>query len=186
MSITYTPTSGGSGYYGAAFPYQYYSGNIRNCMGFACNIDRFYTYNNNNGSNIYLEDVQNYSTAKEYFYDCIQPCLAYDGIGSRIISSKTGTIAQDEYRIAMRIIPEDTVDRWGETWPADFHFWVQNNTGLWSEKRGTAESRIISDTTNPDITATNHWDLCAIWNSAGTAIITKYYNAPTIYIAIQR
>ena len=84
----------------------------------------------------------------------------------RRISGPTSPINSNEYRFCMRVGNHSSYYI-----PWDYHFWVQTNTGAWSDKHGTTAVSRDPVFANP---STASWDLGDYIN---------YYNSETIYFA---
>lgn len=84
----------------------------------------------------------------------------------RRISGPTSQINSNEYRFCMRVGNHSSY-----RYPHDYHFWVQTNTGAWSDKHGTTAVSSDPVFTNP---STASWDLESYKN---------YYDSSTIYFA---
>ena len=84
----------------------------------------------------------------------------------RRISGPTSQINANEYRFCMRVGNHPSY-----YYPRDYHFWVQTNTGAWSDKHGTTAVSSNPVFTNP---STASWDLGSYKN---------YYDSSTIYFA---
>ena len=85
------------------------------------------------------------------------------GRSIRQISGPTASISSNEYRFCMR------VGSHGSSF--DYHFWVQTNTGAWTEKHGSAAVSYEPIFANP---STAPWDLGEYAN---------FYDSDTIYFA---
>ena len=159
LVVTYKPD-----YYGGAFPYYYNGSNGTNCLGYAIRRAEFISPK----SNSYLDTVTGYTTGT-YFTSCVRPYLNSIGRTNRVVG-RTDVINANEYRIAMRT--HQVNYEYGYPIGADYHFVVENSSGLWAHKPGQTVSTQIYATDNPQD------DECG-WHVTG-----DFYYEDTIYIAI--
>ena len=83
------------------------------------------------------------------------------GRSIRQISGPTASINSNEYRFCMRVGSHAN--------KMDYHFWLQTNTGAWTDKHGT--TAVSDEPANP---STANWDLGGY---------TNFYDSDTIYFA---
>ena len=81
-----------------------------------------------------------------------------------------GLLNSNEYRIAMRT--HQTNYNYGYPIDADYHFVVENSSGLWAHKPGQTSSVQILETDNPQD------------NTCGWHVTGDLYYEDTVYIAI--
>ncbi|OMD98587.1 hypothetical protein BSK63_29965 [Paenibacillus odorifer] len=161
--------------YGHAWPYTAENSYGINCYGYALRFPGAINPGDGDGvSNVrdpaYFTNV--YYTAGLVVQDGNTNPL-YFKPGWRILPGRTAAINSDEHRIALRVgwidsngngkvdIPEDNVD---------YHFMLQNSSGLWSEKHGhqASQNTGISDPSN------------FVWSNGS---LYGFYNSVTVYIA---
>lgn len=177
VSPTFEPTSPITtlSAYGHAWPYTAVNSSSVNCYGYAVKIPwRMNPGDGDNVSNVY---DSGYFTNVNYTASLV----AADGntnplyfkSGWRILSSRTAAVNDDEHRIALRVgwidyNGDGKVDLSGDI--VDYHFMLQNSSGLWSEKHGSTPSQNTA-ISNP---STFTWSLGGY---------SGFYNSPTVYIA---
>ncbi len=171
--------------YGAALPYVQSAGNVQNCFGYAINEDMYivtpeqYAGVSTEYKEHTFRDIGATDTATSYFPEIQQFISSKTDSFATLINSKTDFVDNDSYRIAMRITHGATWETTsGElSWPADYHFFKQTNTGEWSHKQGDALSYPI--TNDPD---TN----CLEWLFGHDMDgVSYYYDSPTIYFSLR-
>ena len=98
--------------------------------------------------------------------------------GSKVrkLNSKDSSINKGEYRIAMRILTQNSY-RGDSAITLDFHFWKQNPNNLhWWNKHGTSDMQALGKV-NPNTTKQKGWKYTDYTGK------TYYYNSKTAYFA---
>ena len=173
MSITYTPTSGGSGYYGNASSYWDVKNSKQpNCWGYALyqssSIEPKFFVGGSSPQVLSNEAATN--LVLNYFSNNLY--RAY-----RVINNQDSAIYQNEYRIAFRISRNTFFYQGNEGGSTGYcieayHFVVQNNTGAWSHKIGEYDS-VNLGYINPSSSSASCWSGIPLGTST-----------PTVFLAI--
>lgn len=149
-------------YYGVAWGFKeknnWYAG-PPNCFGYALGV--------NYKPVLYMEYNDSVYTVANRVISCV------NGMGRniRIINGPTAPIGDSEYRFCMRVGNHKGAIIDGIIVDFDYHFWVQTNTGAWSEKHGGNEVTEYPIFINPST---------ANWNCGS---YVNFYDSPTIYFA---
>ena len=116
--------------------------------------------------------AMNYGDSVETVATRVETYVRSLGRSIRRISGPTATINANEYRFCMRVGNHSNRNP-----NRDYHFWVQTNTGAWSEKNGTAKVFRQPFYENP---STANWNMPY---TDGSIAYINYYNSSTIYFA---
>lgn len=145
----------------------------QNCMGYALKQPKSVEYHH---VGLTLDDAKD-KTANQFMDNFLTRCIAYmqkKGIKFRRLSAYNSPINENEYRVVARVgftdrwqgkggkIPpngtinttgyidgvEDPVNGIFEENPG-FHWWYETKTGVWAEKNGSNNSRLIPNVRNP-------------------------------------
>ena len=167
VTINYTPN-----YYGGATGYVSKTSTSINCWGYAMGHNTAI-----NTGILNCDTVQDaYAKVKKKMKDDYNVTLTD-------LSSNTSSVPTSRYRVAMRFVKymNGSIDM------ADYHFWRENASGLWSHKGGPRPSAQLTDTDNPTYSYVDYpfnTDAADGWTSTGDSTAPHcWYTSPTVYFS---